>query len=97
MPKNVPLEPGVYIFTDENKKPLYVGKASNLRKRLVWYFLKQSPERVLRLREEARSLSLETTETEYDALVREAGFEKLEMDIDPWGIFTVSLAQRDGR
>ena len=34
------------------------------------------------------------TQAEIDALVREAGFRKLSMEIDRWGIFTVSLAQR---
>lgn len=34
------------------------------------------------------------TQAEMDALVREAGFEKIEQDTDPWGIFTVSLARR---
>ena len=33
-------------------------------------------------------------QAEMDALVREAGFEKQEMLLDPDGIFTVSLAQR---
>ena len=33
-------------------------------------------------------------QAEMDALVRAAGFEKLEQEIDPWGIFTVSLARR---
>jgi len=31
-----------------------------------------------------------------DGLVREAGFEKLAMDVDRWGIFTVSVAVRRG-
>ena len=34
------------------------------------------------------------TQAEMDALVRAAGFEKLDMEIDRWGIFTVSLARR---
>ncbi len=34
------------------------------------------------------------TQEEMDTLVREAGFEKLDMAIDQWGIFTVSLARR---
>jgi SAM-dependent methyltransferase len=34
------------------------------------------------------------TQAEMDALVRAAGFEKVEQRIDRWGIFTVSLAQR---
>jgi hypothetical protein len=29
-----------------------------------------------------------------DALVREAGFEKVSQQIDPWGIFTVCVARR---
>jgi ubiquinone/menaquinone biosynthesis C-methylase UbiE len=34
------------------------------------------------------------TQAEMDDLVREAGFEKIAQEIDPWGIFTVSLARR---
>jgi alpha-beta hydrolase superfamily lysophospholipase/SAM-dependent methyltransferase len=34
------------------------------------------------------------TQAEMDALVRAAGFEKIDQVIDPWGIFTVSLARR---
>ncbi|KGM54731.1 hypothetical protein N800_02340 [Lysobacter daejeonensis GH1-9] len=34
------------------------------------------------------------TQQELDELVHAAGFRKLEQRIDPWGIFTVSLAQR---
>jgi alpha-beta hydrolase superfamily lysophospholipase len=34
------------------------------------------------------------TQAEMDDLVRTAGFEKLRMEIDPWGMFTVSLARR---
>jgi SAM-dependent methyltransferase len=35
------------------------------------------------------------TQAEMDALVEAAGFRKLEQRIDPWGIFTVSLAVRE--
>jgi hypothetical protein len=34
------------------------------------------------------------TQGEMDQLVEEAGFRKIEQRIDPWGIFTVSLAER---
>ena len=34
------------------------------------------------------------TQAEMDALVAEAGFEKTAMEIDRWGIFTVSLARK---
>jgi hypothetical protein len=36
------------------------------------------------------------TQVEMDHLVEAAGFHKLEQRIDEWGIFTVSLAQRNG-
>ena len=34
------------------------------------------------------------TQAEIDDLVHAAGFQKLRMEIDPWGMFTVSLARR---
>jgi hypothetical protein len=34
------------------------------------------------------------TTAEMDALVRAAGFEKIGMEIDHWGMFTVSVARR---
>lgn len=36
------------------------------------------------------------TQAEMDRLVRAAGFEKVDMKIDRWGIFTVSVAKRRG-
>ena len=50
--------------------------------------------RVLTNREGRPWIMRRRTQAEMDALVREAGFEKLRMDIDPWGIFTVSVARR---
>ena len=32
--KNLPLEPGVYIFKSANDESLYIGKAKNLRSRV---------------------------------------------------------------
>jgi alpha-beta hydrolase superfamily lysophospholipase/SAM-dependent methyltransferase len=37
------------------------------------------------------------TQLEMDELVRRAGFEKVAMDVDQWGIFTVSVARRVSR
>jgi hypothetical protein len=34
------------------------------------------------------------TQAEMDELVRAAGFRKVAMEIDEWGIFTVSLAEK---
>jgi hypothetical protein len=50
--------------------------------------------RVLRNREGEPWIMRRRTTGEMDELVRTAGFEKLTMEIDEWGIFTVSLARR---
>jgi alpha-beta hydrolase superfamily lysophospholipase/SAM-dependent methyltransferase len=50
--------------------------------------------RVLTNREGQPWIMRRRTQAEMDDLVRTAGFEKVEMDIDAWGIFTVSLARR---
>ena len=50
--------------------------------------------RVLRNSNGERWVMRRRTQEEMDALVRAAGFQKLQMEIDPWGIFTVSLARR---
>jgi alpha-beta hydrolase superfamily lysophospholipase len=50
--------------------------------------------RVLTNREGQPWIMRRRTQEEMDDLVREAGFEKVDMEIDPYGIFTVSLAKR---
>lgn len=37
---NIPIKPGVYIFSDDQGKILYIGKAKNLKNRLAQYFQK---------------------------------------------------------
>ncbi len=50
--------------------------------------------RALRNREGRPWIMRRRTQAEMDELVRLAGFEKLAMEVDPWGIFTVSVARR---
>jgi alpha-beta hydrolase superfamily lysophospholipase/SAM-dependent methyltransferase len=50
--------------------------------------------RVLPNREGQPWIMRRRTQAEMDELVREAGFEKVRQETDPWGIFTVSLARR---
>ena len=38
--KNLPGRPGVYQFLDQNKQIIYIGKAKNLKKRVISYFTK---------------------------------------------------------
>ncbi len=50
--------------------------------------------RVLTNREGQPWIMRRRSQAEMDTLVRAAGFEKIAQDIDPWGIFTVSVARR---
>lgn len=50
--------------------------------------------RVLTNREGQPWIMRRRTQEEMDQLVTAAGFEKLGQEIDPWGIFTVSIARR---
>jgi alpha-beta hydrolase superfamily lysophospholipase/SAM-dependent methyltransferase len=52
--------------------------------------------RVLRNREGQPWIMRRRTTAEMDELVRAAGFEKMEMEVDEWGMFTVSVARRGG-
>ena len=47
--KEIPTSPGIYIFKDKYREPLYVGKAKNLRKRVPSYFRDRSSWKVKRL------------------------------------------------
>lgn len=49
---------------------------------------------VLRNREGQPWVMRRRTTAEIDQLVATAGFEKIEMDVDQWGMFTVSIARR---
>jgi alpha-beta hydrolase superfamily lysophospholipase/SAM-dependent methyltransferase len=49
---------------------------------------------VLPNREGERWIMRRRTTAEIDELVRVAGFEKIDMEIDEWGMFTVSVAKR---
>jgi SAM-dependent methyltransferase len=49
---------------------------------------------VLVNREGERWIMRRRTTAEMDELVRAAGFEKVDMEVDPWGMFTVSVARR---
>jgi alpha-beta hydrolase superfamily lysophospholipase len=50
--------------------------------------------RVLTNREGQPWIMRRRTQAEMDQLVAAAGFEKISQDIDPWGIFTVSVARK---
>ena len=67
-----PEKPGVYRFQDRSGKDLYVGKARDLRRRVLSYFGRQDlPERTLSMLERARRLDFTVTASEVEAFILE--------------------------
>jgi len=66
-----PSRPGCYIFRDVKKKPLYVGKAKNLRARVASYFQENLSHKIVRLRQQAESLEFIVTTNEWEAFLLE--------------------------
>lgn len=72
------IEPGGYL--------IYTGQP--------WHPQVEMIARTLSNRDGESWIMRRRSQAEMDELVRVAGFEKLEMEIDEWGIFTVSIARR---
>ena len=70
---DLPENPGIYIFKNQDNKPIYIGKAKNIKKRVKSYFYssKNLRGKIDFLMEEANSLDFISTQTEADALILE--------------------------
>ena len=69
--------PGVYRMLDENSEALYVGKAKNLKKRVVSYTrIGQMSTRLVRMVAETHAMEIVTTHTEAEALLLESNLIK---------------------
>ncbi len=75
-PSEIPTEPGIYVYRDRFGKVIYVGKASNLRRRMSSYF---QPSKIANADAKLRSLinsiadwSYEVVRTEDEALILES-------------------------
>ncbi|MBN2418997.1 MAG: excinuclease ABC subunit UvrC, partial [Deltaproteobacteria bacterium] len=79
--KNLPNEPGVYLFRDSAEKVIYVGKAKNLKNRVSSYFNSPSemtPKTVMMI-SKAKYLELILTGTENEAFLLEGTLIKKHM------------------
>src|SRR4051812_29992707 len=80
--KTFPTTPGVYLMKDAEGKVIYVGKAKNLRSRAGSYFTPLAAEdrRTAELVKHIADIDFIPTDTEVDALLREA---RLVKDVRP--------------
>ncbi len=71
---NLPTTPGVYLWHDEYKRIIYVGKAVNLRNRVKSYVRKNSNRtiKVAAMMKKAVNVEVIQTKTEMEALILEA-------------------------
>jgi excinuclease ABC subunit C len=70
--REAPENPGVYRFSDRGGSVIYVGKARNLRRRVLSYFGRHDlPERTLRMVAAARGLDFTVTASEVEAFILE--------------------------
>lgn len=71
----LPHSSGVYIFYDISDNPIYVGKAVDLKKRVVSY-LKSNEYKEKNIREKAKNIRVIVTSNEFEALILESNLIK---------------------
>jgi len=77
LPKTLPVSPGVYMYKDDSGSILYIGKAKNLRKRVLSYFRDNGAgAKTLAMLSHARSIETVSTATENEAFLLEASLIK---------------------
>jgi excinuclease ABC subunit C len=75
--KTLPVGPGVYRMLDDDSKPLYIGKAKSLKRRVIAYTRPdQMPVRIQRMIAATRSVEIIRTHTEVEALLLESNLIK---------------------
>lgn len=75
-PQNIPQKPGVYLFLNKQNEVLYVGRASNLRRRLSNYFENHLDPRIQEMISQAEALKIKTTDNLLEAIILEANLIK---------------------
>lgn len=69
---HLPTVPGVYFFIDEYGKILYIGKAKNIKQRVLSYFRPTENNKIQQLTDQYHHISYITTNSELQALLLEA-------------------------
>ena len=84
--KNLPHEPGIYLFYDIKKELIYVGKATDLKNRVGSYFSKTTPNPLLRkegikrpieqMIDEVKDIKYKQTDSVLEAILLEGEYIK---------------------
>jgi excinuclease ABC subunit C len=74
--KNFPQKPGVYLMKNKNGEIIYIGKASNLQKRVLSYFQKAHDQRIEKLLQEVDDIAYQIQDTTIEALILESNLIK---------------------
>jgi hypothetical protein len=71
--KNLPNSPGVYGFKDDSGKFIYIGKSSNLKRRITRYFgnTYESPEKISKIRKNIYEITFYQCGSELESLIYE--------------------------
>ncbi len=76
----LPDVPGVYIFRDQQKRPLYIGRATSLKDRTKSYFstdlIETRGPRIIDMVTKAKSLTWEVTDSVLEAIILESALIK---------------------
>jgi excinuclease ABC subunit C len=79
LPKSLPELPGVYTYQDKDKKPIYIGKAKNLKSRTTSYFVNDLLPKTKAMLNEAKYFSFILVANEFEALLLEANMVRKNM------------------
>lgn len=63
---------GVYLFLDQNRKPIYIGKSVNLKKRLLNHLQNPFDPKTKKFVSLTKSIKIIPTQNEFDAIILEA-------------------------
>jgi len=74
--KNFPQKPGVYLMKNKKGEIIYIGKASNLQKRVLSYFQKAHDQRIEKLLQEVDDIAYQIQDTTIEALILESNLIK---------------------
>jgi DNA polymerase III subunit epsilon len=92
---SIPEETGVYYFLNEHNDIIYIGKSTNLHKRVLSHLSNNSSQRSMHMKENIVTVSVDTTGSELVALLKESDeikhYKPLYNRAQRWSVFTYGL------